>query len=85
MQQRDGIGKIAFAKQLQLQKCHILNTIYFTTITHNACRTYGHMHHGVDVSILLSYVVSETGVPPTLDGLRLPCHKQMPGMDPMIS
>ena len=63
-----------------------LNTIYLTSITQKAQRTYRRVLEGADVGVLWSYVVEETEEPwknhQHLDGRPLPCHMPTPGFDP---
>ena len=58
----------------------ILNTIYLTSITQKAQRTYKRVLEGADVDVLWSYVVEETGEPGE-NNRPHPCHMPTPGFD----
>ena len=68
------------AVQLQKKKRKkSLNTIYLTSITQKAQKTYRRVFEGADVGVLWSYMVEETrtrGKPPTLNGRPLPCQRK---------
>ena len=70
----------------KVMNCLSLNTIYLTSITQRAKKTFTRILKGADVDILWSYVVEETGEPGEnhcpLDGRPLPCHMRTPGFDP---
>ena len=63
-----------------------LDTIYLTSITQKAERTYIRVLEGADVGAFCGHTwwrkPENRGKPPTLDGRPPPCHMLTPGFDP---